>query len=206
MPVSAARPQESEWITAFTDAYERVTGGQYPSEAYAVPPELRGPALWGPLDPVVEADLRAWWHWVETRPMPAGQCPIVPSLESALGYEQAVAYSRRIYPLAPPDEGHWRPGWVPLTGDQGGAIVVDTSHPDLPVYRWKLVGWLEEPPLGHGIRYLADFYTAIFDAGCLQFHQHPVIGRFNLTDAPLPSGVDQSHPIVGDAAWWARQP
>lgn len=203
--MTADQHVEPEWITAFTEAYERVTGGRYWADYVwdGFRPTPHGPAPWGVLDPAVESDLRAWWHWIDTRPLPDFAGPTLPASETALGYENAFKFVSDLIGLAPPEDGGWNPAWVPLTGDQDSAIFVDTADPRLSVYQWRLeddnVG-----PLGYGVPYLSEFYTALLNSDCLGIHVHPRITVFFLPNAPLPPGIDKSHPVVDSAARWAN--
>jgi len=192
---------EPEWITAYTRAYEKVTGGQYRCSRWLIDPrvDVSDPPLWGTLDPAVESDLQVWWHWIRTRSGDPGRLPRVPSIDLALDFDAAVNYARSIWNLVGPEDELWKPGWVPIAGEQDGVAFMDTSNPDLPIYRYVSFDGIDYRPLAYGIRGYLEFYTALLDAGCFVFEERPHRPMFLLTDAPLPAGIEPTHPLVETA-------
>ena len=201
--MTADQQVEPEWITAYTRAYEKVTGGQYSCSKWPLDPgqELIDPPLWGTLDPGVEADLQAWWHWIDTRSGEPGSLPRVPGIDLALDFDHAAAYALHIWNWIGRQEEDevWMHGWVPLAGEQDGVAYMDSSHPDLPIYRYLTFGGDDNRPIAYGVRGYVEFYTALLDAGCFVFEDHPYRPVFLLTDAPLPPGIEPTHPLVETA-------
>ena len=201
-----ARDSAPEWLRALAEARNRVTGGDHPHDVGGVGPASPGPALWDPLPASAGQDLAAWWAWVDSLPADGqDHCPLLPPRAAALPYETARDYCRFMRQIAietqvDPDDW-WRESYVPLTGDQDAAFIVDVGDPELPVYWWWLEGGLEPPePIGHGVRSLADQMTALLDAGCYRYVAAEQ--RFARTRAPLPDEFTDAHPLIR----WAGLP
>jgi len=200
--MTADQQVEPEWITAYTRAYEKVTDGQYRCSRWPIDTRVEpsDPPLWGTLDPSVEADLQAWWRWIGTRPGEPGSLPRVPGIDLALDFDHAVNYARSIWNLVEPEDELWMPGYVPLAGEQDGVVFMDTSHPDLPIYRYLSFDGIDRRPVAYGVRGYVEFYTALLEAGCFVFDDHPYRPVFLLTHAPLPPGIEPTNPLLEAAS------
>lgn len=157
------------------------------------------PAPWAPLPLAAERDLVDWWAWVEAinarvpdRPkdvlvdLPCG----VPLPRAyAIGFAATMLRLGRQIGFAE----FWKVSYVPLTGDQDEAWVVDVADPELPVIEWFLE-FPERQVVGYGVRHIGEITADLIGAGVIG--RGEVASTWIRTSAPIPSAVDPTHRLL----------
>lgn len=188
----------ADWLARFDRSIENIAPTVL-SPAPTLEAAVGALAPWGPLPPAAERDLLDWWAWVEAINARVADRPadVLVDLPCGLPLTRAYAIGFATTMLRLGQQigydGLWKASYVPLTGDQDEAWVVDLADPELPVVEW----FLELPErlvVGYGIRHIGEVTADLIDAG--------VIGRgegastWFRTSAPIPSSVDPRHRLL----------